>query len=171
MKIKAVNLFGTPAVGYEVNASYVLESVPYQPPEKWNIFSFSDSTRTFEAKWINLDEAVTNIDGKVTYQFTLPEGLKPPSALSGYIQATVQELGGRAVSASKTISIHPYSHYVGIKRPQSGTVKRNEKVKFDYIVLDTAGNIAAGRTLQVTISVLGKRRYCILKPPSLVSCC
>lgn len=154
LKIKAVNLFGTPAVGYEVNASYVFESVPYQPPEKWDIFSFSDSTRTFEAKWINLDEAVTDIDGKVTYQFTLPESLKPPSALSGYIQATVQELGGRAVSASKRISIHPYSHYVGIKRPQLGTVKRNEKVKFDYIVLDTAGNIAAGRTLQVTISAL-----------------
>lgn len=154
LKIEAVNLFGTPAVGHEVNASYVLESVPYQPSEEWDTFSFFDSTRTFEAKRINLDEAVTNIDGKATYQFRLPEDLKSPSALSGYIQATVQELGGRAVSASKRISIHPYSHYVGIKRPQSGTVKRNEKVKFAYVVLDTAGNVAPGRTLQVTISTL-----------------
>ena len=108
----------------------------------------------FSSDWVSLDASITNIDGKVTYQFTLPEGLKPPSALSGYIQTSVQELGGRAVAATKWISIHPHSHYVGIKRPKSGTVKRNEKVTFNYISIDTEGNTAAGRTLKVTISAI-----------------
>ena len=154
LEVKALNLYGTPAVGRKVNASYNLQTVSYVPPDKWRSFNFSDSTRTFQHDRMNLDAAITNIDGKVKYQFTLPEDLKPPSALSGYIQTSVQELGGRAVAATKWISIHPYSHYVGIKRPKSGTVKRNEKVTFNYISIDPEGSPATGRTLKVTISAI-----------------
>ena len=154
LEVKAANLFGTPAVGRKVNVACVLGAVAYVPPEEWHSFNFSDSTRSFSPDRVQLDEMITDIDGKAAYRFTLPEGLKPPSALSCAIQATVQELGGRAVSASQRISIHPYSHYVGIKRPESGTVKRHSEVRFDYIVLDTEGNVAAGRTLKVSISAI-----------------
>ena len=154
LEVKAENLFGTPAVGRKVFAGYDLHAVRFMPPEKWRSFTFYDLKRTFSHDRVKLAETVTDIDGKATYQFTLPEGLKPPSSLSGYIQATVQELGGRAVSTSNNVSIHPYSHYVGIKRPQSGTVKRNEKVEFNYIVIDTEGNTTSGRTLKATISAV-----------------
>ena len=158
VEVKAMNLFGTPAVGRKVNADYDLAAIQYAPlhsyvpVKKWSTFNFTDSTRTFQYKQVNLNETVTDIEGKATYQFTLPEGLKPPITLQGYIQTTVQEPGGRAVTNAKAFTIHPYSHYVGIKHQEPGTVKQHEETKFDYIVIDTEGNPTAKRTLQVTIS-------------------
>ncbi len=158
LKVKAMNLFGTPAVGRKVNIYYDLESIWYTHPnsylsvKKWSEFNFTDPTRTSPYKKVNLNETVTDIEGKATYQFTLPEGLKPPTTLHGYIQTTVQEPGGRAVTHGKELTIHPYTHYVGIKQQKPGTVKQHEETKFDYIVVDTDGNPTANRTLQVTIS-------------------
>ena len=149
--VKAENLFGTPAVGRKVSGYYNLQQVRYRPPEAWDSFIFFDPNRSFSFDTVYFDQAVTDIDGIATYQFTLPEGLKPPSSLSGYVIATVQELGGRSVTASKGFTVHPYSHYVGIKRPEAGTVKRNEEVVFNYISLDTDGKATAGRTLKATI--------------------
>ena len=149
--VKAENLFGTPAVGRKVSGYYNLQESRYRPPEAWDSFTFYDPNRTFSFDTVNFDQAVTDIDGIATYQFTLPEGLKPSSSLSGYVMATVQELGGRSVTASKWFTVHPYSHYVGIKRPEAGTVKRNEEVVFNYISLDTDGKATAGRTLKTTI--------------------
>lgn len=158
VEVKAMNLFGTPAVGRKVNTFYDLESIWYTPPnsyfsvKKWSDFNFTDPTRTFQYKQVDLNETVTDIEGKAVYQFTLPEGLKPPITLRGYIQTTVQEPGGRAVTHGKELTIHPYTHYVGIKQQKPGTVKQHEETKFDYIVIDTDGNPIADRTLQVTIS-------------------
>ncbi len=149
--VKAENLFGTPAVERKVNGYYSLQESRYSPPEAWDSFTFYDPNRTFSFDTVNFDQAVTDIDGIAIYQFTLPEGLKPSSSLSGYVMATVQELGGRSVTASKGFTVHPYSHYVGIKRPESGTVKRNEEVVFNYIALDVDGEPTAGRTLKATI--------------------
>ncbi len=159
IEVNAENLFGTPAVGRNVSANYYLSSTTFDPPEKWRTFNFYDATRTFSHQRVQLDTAVTDIDGKVEYQFTLPEDLKPPSALNANISTTVQELGGRAVSASKRLTVHPYSHYVGIKRTKTGTVKRNEETTFNYIVIDPEGNVDAGRTLKVTISAIERPHH------------
>lgn len=159
LEVNAENLFGTPAVGRNVSANYYLSSTSFDPPEKWRSFNFYDATRTFSHQQVQLDTTVTDIDGKVEYQFTLPEDLKPPSALNAYVSTTVQELGGRAVSASKRLTVHPYSHYVGIKRPKQGTVKRNEEVTFNYIVIDPEDNVNAGRTLKVTFSAIERSHH------------
>lgn len=158
LEVNAMNLFGTPAVGRKVNTYYDLEAIWYTPPnsylsvEKWSDFNFTDPTRTFQYKRVKLNETITDIEGKATYHFTLPEGLKPSTTLEGYIQTTVKEIGGRAVTNTKVFTIHPYTHYVGIKQQKQGTVKRHEETRFDYIVVDTDGNPIADRTLQVTIS-------------------
>ena len=169
IEVEAVNLFGALAAGRAVTASYSLKASPYVPPDKWRSFNFSDPTRTFNEKWVELGETRTNIDGKATYQFTLPDDVKPPALLNSVIQTTVQELGGRAVTASQQISIHPYSHYVGIKRPQLATVKRDEKVIFNYIVIDTLGNAAAGRTLKISVSTISGSQVTELESHTLTS--
>ncbi len=159
LEVNAENLFGTPAVGRNVSASYYLSTTSFDPPEKWRSFNFYDATRTFSHQRVQLDTAVTDIEGKVEYQFMLPEGLKSPAALNANISTTVQELGGRAVSASKRLTVHPYSHYVGIKRTKTGTVKRNAEATFNYIVIDPVGNVDAGRTLKVTISAIERPHH------------
>ncbi len=150
MEVTAVNLFGPPATNRKVTAYYMLEAVPYVPAEKWRSFHFS-STARFEKQRMNLKETKTNNEGKVIYQVMLPEKVKAPSLLNGIFTASVNEPGGRAVTASQRAIIHPYSHYVGIKRPNDGAINRNQEVTIDYIAVDKNGNSVAGRDLLLTV--------------------
>lgn len=150
MEVSAVNLFGPPAANRKVTASYMLESVPYTPIEKWRSFNFS-STMPFEKQRITLEDSKTDAEGKAHYTFLLPETVKAPSQLNGILTATVNEPGGRAVSASYRVAIHPYSHYVGIKRANAAAIKPNQDVLFNYIAVDKNGNAVAGRDLVLTV--------------------
>ena len=67
------------------------------------------------------------------------------------LTATVNEPGGRAVTAAHRVVVHPYSHYVGIKRLSSGRIEPNQDVSFNYIALDKKGNAVAGRDLVLTV--------------------
>ena len=150
MDVSAVNLFGPPAANRKVTAAYTLETVPYVPVEKWRSFHFS-STMPFEKQRITLADAKTDTEGKARYKFLLPESVKAPSQLNGVLTATVNEPGGRAVTASYRVVIHPYSHYVGIKRSSSGVIKPNQNVSFNYIAVDKNGNAVTGRDLVLTV--------------------
>ncbi len=150
--INAANLYGTPAVGRSVYALYFLSPIQFIPPEKWNSYKFADNSRTFERNTIQLNDTVTDAHGNVNYAFKLPKELKPPAALNCDIHISVQDLGGRAVSTSDSVLVHPYTHYIGIRRPVEGTVKLNEKVSFEYIVLDTDGMVTSGHPVKMTVS-------------------
>lgn len=150
MDVSAVNLFGPPAANRKVTASYVLESAPYLPTERWNSFNFSSSI-PYEKQRITLGDSKTDAEGMAQYNFKLPERVKSPSQLSGLLTASVSEPGGRAVSASYRVTIHPYSHYVGIRQSSTREVKPNENVKIEYISLDKTGSIASERALKLTV--------------------
>ena len=160
LEVNAINLFGPPAAGRKVQASFQLKAVPLigsegiLPPdtdaEKWQSFVFGN-TRQFESQRIELGEATTDAEGKAYYQFTVPETVKAPSLLNGILTATVSEVGGRAVTASHQVVIHPYSHYVGIRRTSTGEVKINRPLGFDYIAVDDAMTAAPGRPLKLSL--------------------
>ena len=150
MGVSAVNLFGPPAANRKVTASYTLEAVPYVPIEKWRSFHFS-STIPFEKQRITLEETKTDAEGKAHYKFVLPETVKAPSQLNGVLVATVSEPGGRAVTASYRVTVHPYSHYVGIRKSNSGVIEPNQDVTFNYVTVDRNGNAVAGRDLTLTV--------------------
>ena len=175
--INATNLYGTPAVGRSVYALYFLSSTQFIPPDKFQSYKFNDNSRTFERKSIQLNDTVTDANGNVNYAFKLPMDLKPPAALNCDIHATVQDLGGRAVSTSASVLVHPYTHYIGIRRPVQGTVKLNKKVSFEYIVLDTDGMVTSGHPVKMTISSMdshtrrgqGSRSYTKIESRTLTS--
>lgn len=150
MDVSAVSLYGPPATNRKVTASYTLEAAPYVPIEKWRSFHFSSSI-SFEKQRIALEDSITGEDGKAIYKFKLPESVRAPSQLNGVLAATVNEPGGRAVSASHRVVIHPYSHYVGLKRSNTGTVQRNQAVSFNYISVDKDGNAITDRDLVLTV--------------------
>ena len=150
MDVSAVSLFGPPAANRKVTAAYMLEAVPYIPAEKWRSFHFS-STMPFEKQRITLADSKTDADGKAHYNFILPNTVKAPSQLNGVLTATVSESGGRAVSASHRVVIHPYSHYVGIRRSSSAVIKPNQEVSFNYIAVDKNGSVVADRELTLTV--------------------
>ena len=160
LEVKATNLFGPPAVGRKVQASCQLTAVPFVisednlPPDtdatQWRSFVFGN-TRKFESQRIELGEAKTDAAGKAFYQFTVPATLKAPSLLNGILTATVSEIGGRAVTASHRVVIHPYSHYVGIRRATTGAVKINQPLRFNYVSVDDTMAAAPGRSLKLSL--------------------
>ena len=150
MDVSAVSLFGPPAADRKVTAAYIIESVPFVPSEKWRAFHFA-STKSFERQRTTLQESKTDADGKAHYKFKLPETIKAPSQLNGVLTATVSEPGGRAVTDTLRVIIHPYSHYVGIKRASTGVPKPNEDVPINYIALDKNGNAVTDRELLITV--------------------
>ena len=160
LEVNAINLFGPPAVGRQVQASLQLQAVQMTGSEgilssgtdaaKWQSFVFGN-TKRFEGQRIELGETKTDAEGKAHYQFTVPETLKAPSLLNGILTATVSEIGGRAVTAAHRVVIHPYSHYVGIRRSTTGTVKINQPLRLDYIAVDDTMAAAPGRPLKLSL--------------------
>ena len=142
-----------------MEASCELEAVPFVKKDtlpgtsttQWDSFIFGNARSNFETQRIGLGEAKTDVSGKVHYQFTIPETLKAPSLLNGILTATVSETGGRAVTASHRVVIHPYSHYVGLRRTATGDVKINQPLRFDYIAVNNEMVAAPGRTLKLSL--------------------
>ena len=159
IEVTAINLFGPPAVGRKVEASCELEAVPFVKKDtlpgtdttQWSSFVFGNVHSNFEKQRIGLGEAKTDTAGKAHYQFTIPATLKAPSLLNGVLTATVSETGGRAVTASHRVVIHPYSHYVGLRRTTTGDVKINKPLRFDYISVNNAMEVAPGRSLKLSL--------------------
>ena len=159
IEVSAINLFGPPAVGRKVEASCELEAVPFVKKDtvpgasatQWDSFVFGNTRSNFEKQRIGLGEAKTDAAGKAYYQFTIPETLKAPSLLNGTLTATVSEAGGRSVTASHRVVIHPYSHYVGLRRTTTGDVKINQPLRFDYIAVNDAMAVASGRDLKLSL--------------------
>ena len=159
IEVSAINLFGPPAVGRKVEVSCELEAVPFVKKDtvpsagatQWDSFVFGNTRSNFEKQRIGLGEAKTDTAGKADYQFTIPETLKAPSLLNGTLTATVSEAGGRSVTASHRVVIHPYSHYVGLRRTATGDVKINQPLRFDYIAVNDAMAVASGRDLKLSL--------------------
>ena len=159
IEVSAINLFGPPAVGRKVEVSCELEAVPFVKKDtvpsagatQWDSFVFGNTRSNFEKQRIGLGEAKTDTAGKADYQFTIPETLKAPSLLNGTLTATVSEAGGRSVTASHRVVIHPYSHYVGLRRTATGDVKINQPLRFDYIAVNDAMAVASGRNLKLSL--------------------
>ncbi len=159
IEVTAINLFGPPAVGRKVQVACELEAIPFltdnilqgTDAKKWSSFVFGNTRSNFEKQRIELGEAKTDAVGKAHYQFTIPATLKAPSLLNGILTATVSEVGGRAVTASHRVVIHPYSHYVGLRQATTGDVKINKPLRFDYIAINDALAAAPGRTLKLSL--------------------
>ena len=159
IEVTAINLFGPPAVGRKVQVACELEAVPFltdtmlqdTDAKKWSSFIFGNARSNFEKQRIELGEAKTDAAGKAHYQFTIPATLKAPSLLNGILTATVSEVGGRAVTASHRVVIHPYSHYVGLRQATTGDVKINKPLRFDYIAIDDAMAVTPGRALKLSL--------------------
>ena len=165
IQVNAVNLFGPPAVGRKVQASCELKAVSFLDADttlsadtnttEWRSFIFgstgSNFAKQFERQRIELGEAKTDPAGKVHYQFTVPATLKAPSLLNGVLTATVSEIGGRAVTASHRVVIHPYSHYVGLRRTNTADAKINKPVRIDYVATDDTMAVAPGRALRLSL--------------------
>ena len=153
VEVTAVNLFGPPAAERHVEATCELTAVPLTFAD-WEGFAFGQTLGqarqdVFRVQRIALGEAKTDEEGKARYPWTVPEVQRPPARLQGVLTATVREVGGRAVTASHRIDIHPYSHTVGLRH---ASLKREQvEAEVEVIAVDATGKITADRALTLTL--------------------
>ena len=149
IQVEALNLFGPPAGGRQVEARSEIQASLFSSPQ-FRSFSFSDTDKNFTNISSNLGKAVLDEQGKHTFLLKLPTGIFPPSSLRGVISVTVHETGGRAVTGYRTVDIHPYSHYVGLRRTKEGYADISQPTEMEFVVVDQDGQVASGRECEVS---------------------
>jgi len=149
ISVSAISLFGPPASGRLVEIQSQLESSIFAP-KQWNTFTFSNPNRPFSNIVNNLGKAKLDANGKYSLTQLLPTGLIPPSSLKNTISATVHEPGGRTVTAYKTVAVHPYPYYVGLRQTKEDYAEINRPKEMEFIVLDKNGQVASNRRCDVS---------------------
>jgi hypothetical protein len=133
-----MTLFGPPASDRKVTARYTLNQSYYSAPG-YNSYSFGDYKKPFSSLDNSLGEFKLDENGKYVYKISLNKNMTPPSIIKANIQASVFEVGGRAVTRSKSFNIYPYENYIGVKRNSDYYVDLNIPIPFEYVILDKDG--------------------------------
>lgn len=139
LNVTGTMMFGPPAAGRKVEASYKIQPVEFVPPG-WNSFSFGNRELKFEETGGAIGEGKLDNAGEAGFKLDIPPKLKPPSGLRCLIEATIHELGGRSVSASSAVPVHAYPAYVGIKRDREGYGDVNRSEEFSFITVNPDGS-------------------------------
>ena len=150
IQVEAMTLFGPPASGRRVEANIEIEEYPFSP-EPWKSFNFKDEKKSFTKQHFSLGEQVLDLNGKYQYNFDLPDRIEAPSSLRGIISTTVLEPGGRGVSSYRSVMIHPYENYIGLRMANEGYAQPNKNTDIEFIVLNNRSEIVPNRKLSVTL--------------------
>ena len=116
--IHSEHLFGTPAAGLKTEAAVTFADSPFTP-EGWEGYTFGDSERSIAANYKKIGTSRLDQDGNASFALPPDPRLSPAAAISATLESTVFESGGRPVSARKSVVLHKYPHYIGIKAPES----------------------------------------------------
>ena len=150
VEVEGVNLFGPPAAGFKTAVVCDIEADDFRPTD-YASFTFGDPERSFKRQRLNLGESELDENGKGLFLLSLPAVIDASSSLKGIISSTVSEPGGRAVSAYKRITIHPYTHYVGLRVAFDGYAQMNEPAKIEFVAIDQEEQPVVGRNLQIQV--------------------
>jgi hypothetical protein len=139
VKVKAAHLFGAPAVGLKIHARCTFSAADFAHAD-YNAYRFSDSARAFAEVATDLGEATLDEKGERVFTIQAPKGLKPPSALEVAFQATVEEVGGRAVTAVLIRDADVYQRYVGLAREGTGYARIGQEEKLTCALIRPDGS-------------------------------
>lgn len=131
-------LFGPPASTLPVAARVRLAPAPFAPKghEK---YVFGNTDQQFKSLEIMKEDKTLDEQGKAAFSITIPDGLRPPAALTAEITARVSEQGGRGVTAFQGVPVYPYPSYPGLKKLEKSAYSPGEEVLFSYRVVSPKG--------------------------------
>jgi hypothetical protein len=159
-EVKGTMLFGPPAAGRRVDAKMTINAEAFTP-EGFSSFYFGDWEREFDPVELKLDQGQLDNEGKKTYQLRIPDDIRPPSALSGLLAASVYEMGGRAVTKYRSLTIHAYPRYIGLRRAQKGYAEKDKPTIIDFLVVKPDGQ--KGEPQELEFSCYQVKWHSILK--------
>lgn len=138
--VNGTYLFGAPCDGNQVNGRIEIEPESFSA-KAWPEYDFNASEMKFTNIKVDLQTASLDENGNYIYEYTIPDNMRPPSALKMFLSATVLESGGRGVSTYKGMMVYPYTSFVGIKRNTEGYFKTGEDAVFSVVAVDKNGHV------------------------------
>ena len=134
-------LFGPPAEGLRVRVRATLVERAFSP-KGWEQYRFLNPEASFQDMEIAEAETVLDDNGTTGFSFAVPDGLRPPSALSAMVLARVMEHGGRGVAARTMVDVHPYPAYLGLKKLAKQGFDPGEEISFQWAAVAPDGKAA-----------------------------
>ncbi|HVR76276.1 MAG TPA: MG2 domain-containing protein [Planctomycetota bacterium] len=151
--VKGTRLFGLPAAGREVDASWRLVSERFNPPG-WKGFRFGElSPRGIR---IDRDRETSFLDGagEARFQLELPD-VETASLMRLELTAAVKDLAGRAVTAQLHALVDPAALYLGLRldAPEGsrGRIDAGKPARFECIAVRPDGSLAAMETADLLV--------------------
>ena len=110
--VNAMHLFGAPAADRKCEAEVALLKGAFKS-DRWKEFNFSNSDE-YEGELVSIGTAQTDAQGNATFEYNPQLPGNATSPLSAIIRGRVFELGGRAVTSTKTATVFPGDVCLGI---------------------------------------------------------
>lgn len=148
-ELESKYLFGSPAAGLKANVRVTLRHAALSFP-KFMGFGFVNEGVSFKSIDERLFDDELDEKGKAAIKWNLPDIHGAPSALKAQITAKVFEKGGRASRGDRIMWVHPFSAYVGVKKPRSG-FKPGDRIVIPAVLVNPDGQAQAGRRLKYRI--------------------
>ncbi|MBU1248573.1 MAG: alpha-2-macroglobulin family protein, partial [Proteobacteria bacterium] len=164
VNVQSNYLFGPPAAELPVTAHAVLRQTPFVA-KGFEDYAFGNPDMLFEPQEFFSQDATLDTNGHTVFSLTLPGGLTPPAALEATVYGRVSESGGRGVTARKSVIVHPYSYYVGLKKLDKNGYEYNKPINFDFVTTDPKGIPCAHGELQARL-YQDRWRTVVRKSPS-----
>lgn len=142
-RIASEYLFGGKASGLAFEG-IAFPSAGEFAPEGWRGFTFC---KVFDAKNafspIRAEAKKLDENGEAVAEFDVTPVLKSQSPVKLTVQATVTENGGRTVSETRNVIVHPRPYYLGISLNGEDSFTTDKPVEIFWTALDPEGKVTA----------------------------
>jgi uncharacterized protein YfaS (alpha-2-macroglobulin family) len=149
--VQANQMFGPPAGGNRAETEVKFTDYTFQS-KKYKDYIFRDPQKTFAEKLERLGNQNLDAMGRYDYEVPVPSGANPPSAMMAEIYTEVYDDGGRPVGAYKTIPVHVYKYYLGLKLKDPRKIwKRGDRVELDMAAINAADEPQNVKNVEVIV--------------------
>jgi len=147
IQVGARYLFGQPAAGLAVIATGTWQRIAFRST-KYPDHQFGDFSGRNQHP-IEQVEQILSQEGKSDLPIAAPDGT--PGVWGATVTATVTETGGRSVSSTCRAEVDTAGIHIGMKGPVTRVVAVDEPTKFDWVILNSEGELAEPRPLQCSL--------------------
>ena len=149
----AMWLHGSPARDLKIDMTATLRASSSSFP-KYPQYNFIDPVRSFEEVEIPILDTKLSSEGSNSFSNSLEVGKNAPGMLKATFLTKVYEGGGDFSIDVFTKELAPFSYFVGLKSPKAreyGSYYTDENTSFDVQSVDTQGQPAGNRELEVKV--------------------
>ncbi|MBI4604412.1 MAG: alpha-2-macroglobulin family protein [Planctomycetes bacterium] len=147
--VRARYLFGAPAEGSRVEASWTLAPEPFRP-HGWKGFRFGDLSPGPARTPPERAETVVDASGEARVPLAVPR-VESGSALRLRFTVEVSDVGGRPVPAELSLAVDPAPHYLGMQREQPEGPVAGAPARFECVAVRPDGSLAGLEAAELTV--------------------